>query len=466
MIHRYATFIKAANLVVDYIVLNLSLLLAYVTVSLLPVSTIRSEHYLPLILFANLIWFLSANISGLYSGVLNKDAIITYRNVFRTYLLFVALISVTVFITGTKSYTVTRQYLIYALGIFAVLLGLWKLIFLGIRKGDRHVLISKRNVAIVGARRVGNDLYEYMKENPDIGYNMLGFFDDKPEYLISSDLLLGTTDTCLNYINEKKVQELFCTLPNSEADTIDLLMREADKHMIRFKLVPEYYNYNNRTTIVQSFGSIPVISLRPEPLENTLNRVIKRIFDVAFSLFMLVFVASWLIPLMGIIIKLQSKGPVFFTQARSGLDNKQFMCVKLRSMRISDDAHTKQATRNDSRLTPIGAFMRKTNIDELPQFFNVLVGDMSVVGPRPHMLRHTEQYAKEIEKYMVRHLVKPGVTGWAQVRGYRGETKDPATMEKRIEHDVWYLENWSFLLDMKIIFLTVWVTLVGDDNAF
>ena len=243
-------------------------------------------------------------------------------------------------------------------------------------------------------------------------------------------------------------------------------MLDADKNLIRFKSVPEYYDYSKKSTYIQSFGHIPIISVRTEPLENLLNRSFKRLFDCVFSLFIILFVFSWLFPILAILIKLESRGPVFFVQVRSGRDNHPFKCYKFRSMRVNKDADHKQATRNDQRITRIGAFLRRTSLDELPQFFNVLIGNMSVVGPRPHMIKHTDQYSQLIDRFMVRHFLKPGITGWAQVNGLRGETKTVDAMLKRVEADVWYLENWSFLLDLKIVFLTVRKSLNGDENAF
>jgi putative colanic acid biosynthesis UDP-glucose lipid carrier transferase len=190
------------------------------------------------------------------------------------------------------------------------------------------------------------------------------------------------------------------------------------------------------------------------------------LFDCVFSLFVILFIFSWLFPILAVIIKLESRGPVFFTQIRSGRDNNPFKCYKFRSMRVNKDADHMQATRGDNRITPIGAFLRRTSLDELPQFFNVLIGNMSVVGPRPHMIKHTDQYSQLIDRFMVRHFLKPGITGWAQVKGLRGETKTVDAMLKRVEADVWYLENWSFLLDLKIIFLTMRNSFTGDENAF
>lgn len=443
------------------------MVIAYLLVDKSYIIWINNKNYLPIVLVFNLIWLLSANISGLYEDVLNKDSISTYRSVFKTYIIFVALICVTIIIIiGTKAYFITRSYLFCSIALFGFLLGLWKLIFLSIRKGDRRMLMDKRNVIIVGAGRSGVDLYHYFKHNPERGYNMIGFFDDKPERVTVPGMFLGRTDECVRYVMNNHVHEIFCALPSSEASSIERLMLEADKNLIRFKIVPEYYSYTNRPTLIQTFGNIPIISLRPEPLESVLNRFFKRLFDICFSLFIIVFVLSWLYPILAIIIKLQSKGPVLFVQQRSGRANESFNCYKFRSMRVNNDSDHKQATKDDNRTTRIGRFIRRTNLDELPQFFNVLMGDMSIVGPRPHMVKHTEQYSKLIEKYMVRHFLKPGITGWAQVNGLRGETRTVEAMEQRIEFDVWYLENWSFLLDLKIIFLTVWTTVRGDKMAY
>ncbi|MGZ3766394.1 MAG: exopolysaccharide biosynthesis polyprenyl glycosylphosphotransferase [Mucilaginibacter sp.] len=197
-----------------------------------------------------------------------------------------------------------------------------------------------------------------------------------------------------------------------------------------------------------------------------LRRFFKRSFDILFSLSIISFVFSWLYPILAILIKLESKGPVFFIQTRTGRNGTHFKCYKFRSMRVNNDADKRQATRDDYRVTRIGAFMRKTSLDELPQFFNVLIGNMSIVGPRPHMIRHTEEYSRLTEKYKARHLLRPGITGWAQICGLRGEITNTEAILKRLDADVWYLKNWSFLLDLKIIFVTFWITLKGDKNAY
>ncbi|MDT3401756.1 undecaprenyl-phosphate glucose phosphotransferase [Mucilaginibacter terrae] len=465
MSHRYATFIKAINLSVDYVILNVSMILAYIIVDKSYIIWINNKNYLPIVLVFNLIWLLSANITRFYEQVLNKDSIKTFRGVFKTYLLFVSLICFTVLIIiGTKAYSITRQYLFYALALFGFLIGIWKLVFLAIRRSDRAMLTDFRQAVIVGGGRIGNDLYNFIIHNPERGYKILGFFEDNVNG-IKPDLYLGGVDECIQYVKDNRVDEIFCTLPNTEAEKIERLMMDADKNLIRFKLIPEFY-YTHKPTFVQNFGHIPVISIRPEPLENMLNRFFKRLFDIVFSIFVIVFIFSWLMPILAIIIKVTSPGSVFFVQRRSGRDNESFNCYKFRSMQVNKDSDSKQATRGDARITKIGAFMRKTNLDELPQFFNVLLGNMTVVGPRPHMLKHTEEYSHLIDQFMVRHFLKPGITGWAQVNGLRGETKTTEDMLQRVEADVWYLENWSFLLDLKIIFLTFYGTVKGDKNAF
>ncbi|RFZ85771.1 undecaprenyl-phosphate glucose phosphotransferase [Mucilaginibacter terrenus] len=466
MVHRYSAFIKTVNLIVDYVVLNIGMVLAYyIEVHKFEIWP-PSQHALPIVLVFNLTWLLSANLTRLYSEVLNKDSVNTFRNIAKTYLIFVALIAIIALVIGVKAYRITNMYLVVSSVLFGVLLCSWKLVFLGIRKSNRASLFDSRKVVIIGSGRISNDLYNFFIGNPDRGYKLMGFFDDNYYDTEANDLYLGSINECIAYSLKHNVAEIFCALPVLESKKIEKLLGEAEKNLIRFRIVPEYYDYGIKPVLVQSFGNIPVISVRTEPLENLLNRFCKRLFDICFSLFIIIFVFSWIYPILAILIKLGSKGPVLFKQLRSGRDNNPFWCYKFRSMLINSDSDSKQAVRNDKRVTRIGAFMRRTSIDELPQFFNVLIGNMSTVGPRPHMLSHTIQYSKLIDRFMVRHFLKPGITGWAQVKGLRGETLSTEMMLKRVEADVWYLENWSFLLDLKIIFLTVWNSIRGDEKAF
>jgi putative colanic acid biosynthesis UDP-glucose lipid carrier transferase len=465
MVYRYASVFKIINVAIDYLLLNTSMFVAYLVIDKNAAAN-AGNKYLPIILVFNLVWFLSGNVTRLYERVLNKDSIRTYKALVNAYLLFVSLICFVIMVIGIQTYLITPIYLMSALILFGFVLVSWKTIFLVIRKSQRNLLTDSRTIIIVGSGPVGRNIFEHFELNKHSGYKVLGFFDDKVSRIAEVGLYLGSIDECINYVLENQVHEIFCALPISKSAQIEQLMTEADKHLIRFKLVPEYYTNSKRTMFVQSFAHIPIISVRQEPLENMSNRIIKRLFDIIFSLFVIIFIFSWLFPVLAILIKLQSAGPIFFVQVRSGKDNMPFKCYKFRSMRINADSNNKQATRDDDRITPIGAFIRKTSLDEFPQFFNTLIGNMSVVGPRPHMIRHTEEYSQLIDKFMVRHFLKPGITGWAQISGFRGETKTTEDMLQRVEADVWYLENWSFLLDLKIIFLTFWNVIRGDDKAF
>jgi Undecaprenyl-phosphate glucose phosphotransferase len=466
MIHRYSAFVKAINLTFDYVMLNTSLFIAWYMLNQHGLDA--PNHYVVVALGFNALWFVASSVTGLYKHMLVKDSIITFRGLINTYLLFIGFVCFGIILSlGSETYFIGRPFLFYSLLIFGFLLTIWKLVFLAIRKTERAALMNTRTFIIVGGGRVARDLYKFFENNPQLGYKLKGYFHDDPaEEVNYSDIHVGPSLSSIAFAIENKIDEIFCTLPNSELSRIEALMSAADRNLIRFKFVPEYFDFERRPTYIENFGHIPVVSVRPEPLENMLNRFVKRLFDIIFSILIILLVCSWLFPVLAILIKIGSKGPVFFTQIRSGRDNRPFKCYKLRSMRLHTGAEDKQAERRDYRVTKLGAFMRRTSIDELPQFFNVLIGNMSVVGPRPHMISHTEQYRVLIDKFMVRHFLKPGITGYAQVNGLRGETKTTEAMLLRVEADVWYLENWSFLLDMKIIVLTIWNLAKGDKNAF
>jgi putative colanic acid biosynthesis UDP-glucose lipid carrier transferase len=296
---------------------------------------------------------------------------------------------------------------------------------------------------------------------------LAGCFDDSGKISDSAGLrVFSNLKDCMKFVKDNEVTEIYSTLIPEHYPYLFELAQEAEAQFVYFKFVPDYNIFVNRNIYVDFVNDIPVLSLRKEPLEDTGNRIKKRALDVALSSLAILFILSWLVPLIAILIKLDSRGPVFFIQLRSGKNNQPFRCLKFRSLRVNDQADSIQVSRNDHRVTRIGRIMRKTNIDELPQVLNIFLGDMSLVGPRPHMLKHTEQFAELYKEYMIRHFVKPGLTGWAQVNGFRGEIKDNEFLRKRVEYDTWYMENWSLYLDLKIIFLTIAVTIKGDKNAF
>ena len=323
-----------------------------------------------------------------------------------------------------------------------------------------------QRVIIVGAGKNGLELYEEMKMQEFYGYKVIGIFDDNVFLKESLPEYLGLVSEVESFCLENDVDEIYCTLPSSQDEKIVRLLNFSEKNMIRFYLVPEYYRYLKRKLTLSNINSLPIIALRDEPLQYWHNRFFKRIFDIVFSVTVLITIYPVLHFVLALLIKISSSGPVIFKQQRTGLYGKNFYCYKFRSMSVNACSDEKQAEKGDERTTKIGEFIRKTNLDEFPQFYNVLKGDMSIVGPRPHMLKHTEMYSELIDKYMVRHLVKPGITGWAQVTGYRGETKTVVQMTERVKRDVWYIENCSFLLDAKIILLTVIKMFQGDKNAY
>jgi putative colanic acid biosynthesis UDP-glucose lipid carrier transferase len=348
---------------------------------------------------------------------------------------------------------------------FGIIILFTRLLFLLLsvymKKGNRF----KKKVVVLGYNDLSKKLVSYFMATDQL--YMEGYFEDAHEvHELSTFPILGNRKDCVNYAISHEVDEIYSTIAPETNKYVYDMAQVAETNMIRFKFVPDFQLFVNRNTHIDFINDIPILSLRSEPLDDITARIKKRVFDIVFSLLVTVLLLSWLVPLMAILIKLSSKGPVFFVQLRSGRDNKSFNCYKFRTLRVNREADTKQVTQNDNRITKLGAFLRKTNIDELPQFFNVIIGNMSVVGPRPHMLRHTEDYSRVLNEYMIRHFVKPGVTGWAQVNGFRGEIREKEQLRKRIEHDIFYLENWNLWFDLRVIFLTIWVTIKGDKNAY
>ena len=347
-----------------------------------------------------------------------------------------------------------------------VVFSCWRVFVRMLLKFYRRKGYNFKRVVIVGAGKNGMELYRAMRDDISSEFNILGFFDDN---LALKDILpsyLGTTDKVEEFAIAKDIDEIYCTLPGTNDEKILRMLNFAEKQMIRFYIVPEFYRNVKKSMVMEFLESVPLLTIRREPLQAFYNRALKRSFDLVFSSVVLCTIFPILYVLIGFLIKRSSPGPIFFKQKRTGLYGHDFECYKFRTMRVNDQADTMQAVKDDPRKTKIGDFLRRTNLDEFPQFINVFKGDMSVVGPRPHMLKHTEQYSALIDKYMVRHLVKPGVTGWAQVTGYRGETKTLEQMEGRVKRDVWYIENWTFFLDLKIIVVTLVNMFRGDKNAY
>ena len=326
-----------------------------------------------------------------------------------------------------------------------------------------HKIFKKqRRIAVVGYDDNAHKLAEKLKRKSRS--NFISHLDHE-------NVVSGSNDTqalseYISYAKRNHINEFYISVPEYEDSSIAVLAEEAEKHCIRVNFIAPQKDLETGFYHVYYIGGLPVLQRYKEPLKRLHKQVIKRGFDIFVSGMVIIFILSWLIPLVSILIKLESKGPVFFRQLRSGRDNNSFMCLKFRSMYTNTLSDVVQATKDDNRITKIGAFLRKTSLDEFPQFLNVFMGDMSIVGPRPHMLHHTEQYSEQVNHYMVRLYLKPGLTGWAQVNGYRGEIKNIDLMKSRVEHDIWYMENWSIFLDIKIMFLTLLNIIKGEENAY
>jgi putative colanic acid biosynthesis UDP-glucose lipid carrier transferase len=316
-----------------------------------------------------------------------------------------------------------------------------------------------RRTVIFGVNKKTLALEGFFKDNPEYGYIHKRTFSFKEK----SNMELSE---CFEYIKSEYIDEIYCSISELSNHQINEIADFADNNLKILKFLPDNKEIYSKKLKYEYYDYIPILSLRNIPLEDSINTVLKRSFDIVFSSLIIIFILSWLTPIIAILIKLESKGPVFFKQSRNGFNYKEFDCYKFRSMMPNKDAHLYQATRDDQRVTKIGKFIRKTSIDELPQFFNVLFGDMSVVGPRPHMVSHTNIYAKRIDKFMVRHFVKPGITGLAQISGFRGEIESDKDIIGRVKYDIFYIENWSLLLDLKIIIRTFLNAVKGEEKAY
>ncbi len=402
-------------------------------------------------------------------SALNKDYKIgravsyyhTFKKAFISVFIFVSLISLFWLIFDLDA--LNRSFL---LSLFLFLF-LWVTIY----RVSIHIILDRyrtfggniRYALILGYDQLGFNLFKVLEQKPHYGIHCKGFYGDASinntkfpvigsiEAFFERDL----TEIDILYVSER-----------ISKNQLDRITNRADEQLVKVKLLPDFGPGVAKTFSLRRFGDIPVVDVNNLPLDTLVNQVVKRSFDIVFSLVMVFFVLSWLYPLLGALIKLESKGPVLFKQKRHGKDNQWFWCYKFRTMVINPESDSKWASPDDPRVTRIGAFLRRTSLDEFPQFINVLFGSMSIVGPRPHPISLNEAYIGRVEKYVKRHASKPGVTGLAQAMGYRGEIKNFHQMSSRVRLDRFYLQNWSFLLDVKIIFLTLLSIMRGTDNAY
>ena len=414
--------------------------------------------YFNYFIFVTIAWFLLALRSGFYEiyrfthvskiiSLVGKQGIVFLLIVFSFFGFYNEL--------TTSASTIFRYIFSVLFGITIAKLGIFYLL----KKYRLYLGGNVRKVVIIGLNQKTEQLRKFFVTNPVYGYKLYKTFDLKGPDKVS-------IEECMDYILKEEIDEVYSSVAEIGNRDLIKLMDFVDNNLKILKFLPDNKEIYTKKLDFTYYGVLPILSMRKIPMDEPFNKFLKRSFDIVLSLLIIVGLLSWLTPILGILIKLDSKGPVFFKQKRNGLDYQEFYCYKFRSMKPNAMAHLHQISKGDERVTRVGKIIRKTSMDELPQFINVLKGDMSVVGPRPHMVSHTHMYAERIDKFMVRHFIKPGITGLAQVSGYRGEVEDDNHIINRVKYDIFYLENWSLFLDIKIVFQTVYNALRGEDKAY
>jgi putative colanic acid biosynthesis UDP-glucose lipid carrier transferase len=444
---RYSWLIKPISYAVDLSVLQL-----------------MSLFYLPqalrlkFLLIISVGWIVTALISKFYEVYRHSSVVRVFNLLVRQGLFFSLFVFAYagIFPKAEMDPKQTLKYLISCLFFIAV----FKYILFYLLKRYRAYFKGNiRRTIILGTNKQAKAIAKFFKDTPELGFintKMVSFKKPRQEDL----------NTLFKYIKAHEVDEIYCSLSEISKVDVKAITQFADNNLKVVKFIPEQNTILNKELKRDFYGLVPVLEFRSIPLDDSYSLAFKRVFDVVFSIFVIVFIMSWLTPILALLIKLESDGPVFFKQKRNGYNYKSFNCFKFRSMVINKEADLIQVQKADDRVTNVGKFLRQTSIDELPQFFNVLIGDMSVVGPRPHMLSHTDMYASKVDKFMVRHFVKPGITGLAQVSGFRGEVESDSDIIGRVKFDIYYVENWSVLLDVKIIIKTIVKAFKGDDKAY
>ena len=414
-------------------------------------------------------WIFSASSLHLYKDFRLKPVSVELVAFLKVLILYTLLFSFLLF-QLFPSLQVTRKELLLQCSLLFLLIPMEKLVFRILLRKLRNGENVLRKVLIVGTGTTGLNFYQDYVQNRNFGYRLTGFVDEERKHSLNG-YYLGKTSEIEEVICKHELDDIIVTLPMTSQSQIGNIISIGEKHGKRIRIIPDYASFGLVNMHVDKLGTLSMITHRSSPLDLSDNKIYKRIFDILFSALVIVFLFPWVFPIIALLIKLTSKGPVFFKQERWGINNRTITCYKFRSMvtscnDVDENGKFMQACKNDTRLTPIGKFIRKSNIDELPQFFNVLLGSMSVVGTRPHAIPLNLQSKDTVERYMMRHWIKPGITGWAQVNGYRGETNKPNQMNMRVQYDLWYMENWTFWLDLQIIMQTLVNIVKGEKNAY
>jgi putative colanic acid biosynthesis UDP-glucose lipid carrier transferase len=448
---RYSKYIRPISITLDLAVITI------LSLFFLQELNLNLGYY---ILYQTFAWLLISFIVRFYNIYRFTTPVEIISKLIRQFVIF--LLVVIAFFPFAKTTIFSGTAIAIFMTVSFVIIAMFKYFLFFYLKKYRLVTNNNfRNAVIIGFTPEAINLKEIFENRKDYGYRFQGYFSDS----IQNKDVKGKIEDLNNYVLENKIDEIYCSLNEISNEKLKELVEFADDNNKMIKFIPDSKEIFSKNLRIDYYELFPVLSLQKTQLHNPSIKGLKRFFDVTFSIFVIIFILSWLIPLIAILIKLESRGPVFFKQGRPGLDEHEFYCFKFRSMQVNDITET-EASKNDPRVTKMGRFMRKTSIDELPQFFNVLIGDMSVVGPRPHLWSQNKSYASKVKKYMVRHYVKPGITGLAQVKGYRGEIETDEDMVNRIKFDVFYIENWSIVMDIKIIIQTVINIFKGEEKAY
>ena len=448
---RYSHFIKPLQIVTDLFILNTITYFVY------------DKEYLNVFFlsFISFFWLVTSYFFAFYE-VHRHTSVLSLLRLLVKQCLFFTLGYFAYFGIFKEGTIVNNQFLILILIIISI--SFVKLSWLFLLKKYRSFGNNFRTTIVIGFDDSTKNIIKIFKSKSNLGYKYLGFFSNK---LHKKKEYLGNLDAVFEYAIQNTVDEIYCSLTALSNEQIKKINKFALDKDIILKLIPDTSELYSKNRSIEYYGdSLMVLNVNKLPFDFTENFYLKRFFDILFSVFVCLFILSWLIPILWVLVKLESKGPLVFKQGREGINGKEFICYKFRSMRINKESNKIHATKNDIRVTKVGAFLRKTSMDELPQFLNVLLGDMSVVGPRPHLETLSLEYQKDVDDYLKRHIVKPGITGLAQVGGYRGEIKKKSDIKNRVRLDIFYIENWSFFLDIKIIIQTVLNVFKGEEKAY
>ena len=454
-----------ARLFSDLILLNIAFIVSAILAQSLEILLDRNRMFV-LLIGLNFVWYFYTSITNFYDK--SGSRLFTFHIIDILKSTVVQVIISIFFIFIVKENLFTRNFIVYYAIILFSIITIRSFTFRLLLKTLRKKGYNIRNILIIGSGEVAVNFKDLLIKNPDFGYRFIGFLNDGKE---NEEHTVGSYDQLEDILTSKNINEVIIALPGKDNSLLDNIIRICNKNAVRIHIIPDYFKFISKRFQISMIGNFPIITSRNEPLDEAQWRFIKRTFDIIFSLIITICLLSILVPLIAIITKITSGGPVFFVQDRVGAKNKKFRCYKFRTLYENNSSGNdfQPVIKNDPRITSFGKFLRVSNIDELPQFINVLKGEMSIVGPRPHAVPYDDKYGKIVEEIKLRHSVKPGITGWAQIHGLRGDVENEEENKrrtiKRIEFDLWYIENWSVWLDIQIIFQTIWQMLKGKTRA-